>query len=327
LVTGGAGFIGSHVTRKLLDRGYRVRVLDKFLYGKGGLREGEEHPELEIMVGDITDPEAVGKAVSGVRAVIALAALVGDAACDLWPGRTNRINYEATGLLVAACRKVRLRRLVFASSCSVYGVNGTGFLYEDSALNPVSLYARTRILSEELLSREGGDLEPVILRLGTVCGVSPRMRFDLMVNTMTACAVVRKEIRVTGAEQWRPHLHVEDAADAFVLAAETAGAGGTILNVGSDDENFTVGEIAEKVAQRVEGVRIDEAPGGGDPRSYRVGFGRVREVLGFRAKRTVDDAIDGVSALLAADSGIDFASARFHNAKWLSGNGRRPGAE
>ncbi|HER19842.1 MAG TPA: NAD(P)-dependent oxidoreductase, partial [Chromatiales bacterium] len=181
LVTGGAGFVGSHLTRKLLERGYRVRLLDSFVYGDASLHEVRGNPNLEIVQGDICDRQDLRRSMKGARGVIALAALVGDPACELYPDRTMAVNYQSTHDTVEACREAGVERIVFASSCSVYGANGDRFLHEDSPQNPVSLYARTRIMSEEYLL-EQDDIQAVILRLSTVCGVSPRMRFDLMVN-------------------------------------------------------------------------------------------------------------------------------------------------
>ncbi len=263
--------------------------------------------------------------MQGARAVVALAAIVGDAACDLDPGRTMAINYESTRRLLAASRNAGVERLVFASSCSVYGANGTDFLHEDSHLRPVSLYARTRVMSEEILLNQH-DVEVVILRLATVCGVSPRMRFDLMVNTMTACATAQGTIRVTGAKQWRPHVHVQDAAEAFRLAVEGPPTEEKVFNLGSDHQNFTVGEIAERVAQRIPHTHIDYAPNGHDLRSYRVSFDRIRAVLGFEPQRTVDDAISEVGQLMSSGVVGDFRCDHFHNAKWLSTNGHLQGA-
>jgi len=325
LVTGGAGYVGSHLTRQLLARGHRVRVLDNFVYGQHGLDELGEHVDLELISGDICDERALTRAVSGVQAVVALAAIVGDAACDLDPERTMAVNYDSTRQMLNACREARVQRLVFASSCSVYGANGNDVLDEQSSLNPVSLYARTRIMSEELLLNQR-DLEVVILRLATVCGVSPRMRFDLMVNTMTACAMAHGAIKVSGAAQWRPHLHVQDAAQAFLCAVESRPGQENIFNVGSDEQNFTVGEIAEHVAQQVPNTQIEYAPNGHDLRSYRVSFDRIRNQLGFKAGRTVDDAISEVGQLMHSGVVSDFRHDQFHNAKWLSSNGRLQGA-
>jgi len=325
LVTGGAGYVGSHLTRKLLARGHRVRVLDTFVYGNHGLDEVSEDSNLELIQGDVCSERDLMSAVQGARAVVALAAIVGDAACDLDPERTIAINYESTRLTLAACQRARVERLVFASSCSVYGANGTEFLHERSHLNPVSLYARTRIMSEEILLNQS-QVEVIILRLATVCGVSPRMRFDLMVNTMTACAIAQGAIRVSGAKQWRPHVHVQDAAEAFRVAVEAPMPKEKVFNVGSDDQNFTVGDIAERVASRIPDTSIEYAPNGHDLRSYRVTCDRIRSELGFSPGRTVDDAIVEVDDLVSSGAVRDFRHEQFHNAKWLSANGRLQGA-
>jgi nucleoside-diphosphate-sugar epimerase len=325
LVTGGAGYVGSHLTRKLLARGHRVRVLDNFIYGSHGLDGIMDHPDVELMTGDICDDRALARATKGVRAVVALAAIVGDAACDLEPTRTMAINYESTRQLLDACRAAKVERLVFASSCSVYGANGNDIIHERSQLNPVSLYARTRIMSEELLLAQH-DVDVLILRLATVCGTSPRMRFDLMVNTMTACATAQGAIRVSGAKQWRPHVHVQDAAEAFLIAVEAERTREKTFNVGSDEQNYTVGEVAERVALQYPGTQIEYAPNGHDLRSYRVTFERIRDALGFRARRTVDDAITEVGGLMASGQIADFRHDRYHNAKWLSASGRLQGA-
>jgi nucleoside-diphosphate-sugar epimerase len=325
LVTGGAGYVGSHLTRKLLARGHRVRVLDNFVYGGHGLDDLADRDDVELITGDICDERALGRALSGVRAVVALAAIVGDAACDLDPNRTMAINYESTRQMLDACRAAQVQRLVFASSCSVYGAKDNDVLDENSTLNPVSLYARTRIMSEDLLLDQR-DVEVIILRLATVCGVSPRMRFDLMVNTMTACAQAQGAIKVSGATQWRPHLHVQDAAEAFLCAVETTRTGEKIFNVGSDGQNYTVGEIAERVAAKVPGTQIEYLTNAQDLRSYRVSFDRIRSELGFKPQRTVDDAIAEVGELLHSGVVADFRHDQFHNAKWLSANGRLQGA-
>lgn len=317
VVTGGAGYVGSHLTRQLLERGYRVRVLDNFVYGRQGLQELESNSNLEIVAGDIRAECDLNRAVKGARAVVALAAIVGDAACDLDPRRTMAINMASTVLTHAACRRARVERLVFASSCSVYGANGDGLLDEESTINPVSLYARTRVASEEVLLEECG-VDVIVLRLATVCGVSPRMRFDLMVNTMTAAATMQGGIRVSGAGQWRPHVCVGDVAHAFRLAVEAPAGRHRVFNVGSEGQNFTIGEIAERVAMRVRGTRVEYVPNGHDLRSYRVCFDRIRGELGFEPSQTVDDAIEEVSNLVARGAVADFQDERFHNAKWLS---------
>lgn len=322
LVTGGAGYIGTHLVRKLLERGHRVRVLEKFLYGEQGLADVSGEPRLEIQFGDVCDAKAVAKALTGVQSVVALAALVGDAACDLDPDFTMDVNFESSRTLLEGCRDHGVQRLVFASSCSVYGANGTDLVHEDSHLNPVSLYARTRIMSEELLLRERGPIEVVILRLSTVCGWSPRMRFDLMVNTITARAQVDRNVKILGAGQWRPHIHVQDAAEAFLLAATDAPAEalGGVFNIGGQHLNFTIGEIASKVAEQIPDVSVEYDEHVDDRRSYRVAFDRARDVLGFVPTRTVDDAIREVRKVIAEGDVNDYRDEIYHNLKWLQRN-------
>lgn len=325
LVTGGAGFVGSHLTRKLLERGYNVRLLDSFIYGDAGLEELKNDPNLEIIHGDICDRQDLRRAAKGARGVIALAALVGDPACELYPQRTMKVNFESTRDTVEVCKELGVERIVFASSCSVYGANGDNYLYEDSVQNPVSLYARTRIMSEDYLLQQH-DVETVILRLSTVCGVSPRMRFDLMVNTMTAHAVKDGVVKVFGADQWRPHLHVQDAAEAFIAGYESPAASGGVFNVGTEEENYTIGEVAEKVAAQVPGTVVEYGQNGADRRSYRVSFDKIRDTLGFRGQWTVDDAIAEIHDLLESGVVRDFRDDQFNNAKWLSNTDHWRGA-
>lgn len=319
LVTGGAGYIGSHLVRQLIEGGYRVRVLDKFIYGEHGLASLRNDPNLDLRYGDICNIRDVVQSVSGVSAVVALAALVGDAACDLDPREAQMTNFESTRVMLDACKEAGVRRLVFASSCSVYGANGNDILTETSELNPVSLYARTRIMSEDVLLKEHGAVEVVILRLSTVCGLSPRMRFDLMVNTITARASVDRRVRVIGASQWRPHIHVQDAAAAFRRAVEApaSSAAGQIFNVGHESQNFTIGEVADKVVAQVPGTEVEYSDNIEDRRSYRVSFERIRNGLGFEPSMTVDDAIREVRELLDSGAVPNYGDEVYHNVKQL----------
>jgi nucleoside-diphosphate-sugar epimerase len=320
LVTGGAGFIGSHLVRMLLERGYHVRVLDRFDYGQGGL-EGLIHPNFEIIQGDVCSSRDVSRAVRNVDGVIALAAIVGDPACNLDPEETVNLNYTSTKILAETCNFYGVRRLVFASSCSVYGASKSGgMLTERSRLNPVSLYARTRVLSENILFDRHGDVEPVVVRLATVFGLSPRMRFDLVVNTLTAKAVSDRRISIFGGKQWRPNVHCRDAARAFVMALEAPASdvAGEIFNLGGDANNHRINEIGDMVAQIVGDVSVerrDEIP---DPRDYRVSFAKIRRVLGFEPEYSVADGIREVAAAVRADPTLRrWQDARFHNVQAL----------
>ena len=299
LVTGGAGYIGSHVVRQLLDRGDRVRVLDLFLYGNQGLKALGDHPRLSLVVGDVRDPAAMQDAVAGADTVIALAALVGDAACDLDRHTAVSVNQEATELLVASCVDASVRRLVFASCCSVYGAGADAFLMESSTLNPLSLYARTRVASERIIDAHADRLSAVILRLPRVFGVSPRMRLDLLVNTLTAHAYFRRKLRVSGRPQPRAHLHVHDAATALLLAADARDTlvRGQRFNVGDDRSVHSVREIAAIIAAALPDTEIADAPPQRDARSFRLSFSKIRKTLGFARRFTV---ADGVAEIIAA---------------------------
>lgn len=318
LVTGGAGYIGAHLVRKLLQRGYRVRVLEKFMYGDHGLTDLAGESNLEIRYGDISSDRDMRSAAAGTRWVIALAAIVGDGACDVDPQETMITNFESTKTLIDACHAAGVQRTVFASSCSVYGAKGNDTLDEDSELNPVSLYARTRIMSEDVLEQRRGSLEVVILRLSTVCGWSPRMRFDLMVNAITARAAIEGSMRIVGANQWRPHIHVQDAAEAFLCSAidaPSSSADATRYNTGGNELNFTIGEVADKVMKRFPQTHAEYHDHIEDRRSYRVSFDRIRRAMGFVPRFTVDNAIDEVREHLMAGAVSDYNDIVYHNLK------------
>jgi nucleoside-diphosphate-sugar epimerase len=319
LVTGGEGYVGSHLVRMLLEKGYRVRVLDTFLFGDAGLAGCKEDPNLEIVEGDICNIRDMIRATKDAKAVIALAALVGDAACDLNHDETVAINIESTKILSNVVQLTpSIERVVFASSCSVYGATEGLVLNEGSRLNPVSFYARSRIVSEGILARELDDRSVVTLRLGTVFGGSERMRLDLMINTMTHRAVTTGKITVTGGEAWRPHVHVRDVAQGFLLAAEAPHekATGETFNVGSDQNNYTISETAVMVAAQIPGTTIDYHDVVEDLRSYRVSFDKIRHVLGFAARYRIEDGVREVQSLLERE-GFDAADPVYSNLKYL----------
>lgn len=320
LVTGGAGYVGSWLVRKLLERNYRVRILDSLLYGDQGLCDIADNSRLEVIEGDIRHLWTMARATKGVSGVIALAAFVGDAACELDPEETITTNYESVRLLADVCRRQGIQRVVFASSCSVYGANSALVLNEGSWLNPVSLYARTRIQAEEVLLQCCESFEVVILRLATVFGLSPRMRFDLLVNTLTLNAVVNRRMQIFGGEQWRPNLHVRDAADAFILALEAPRekVQKGIFNVGSNESNFTIAQIADLVKRHVGQVKMEIKAEQIDQRNYRVGFDKIRYVLGFQPRFTVEDGITEIAEALVRGLIQDPAADIYHNYRCLA---------
>jgi nucleoside-diphosphate-sugar epimerase len=289
LVVGGAGYLGSILVRKLLHAGRSVRVLDSFIYGRRSLDALEGHKGLDIVEGDFRNIQTVVESLRDIDAVVLLAAVVGDPAAQSRPEQTIETNVMAAQALAFACKLHCISRFIFASTCSVYG-RTKDVLDENAPLNPVSLYARSKIFSERnLLDLAGDNFSPTILRMGTLYGFSPRMRFDLVVNTMSMKAHMEKRIQVYGGSQWRPLLHVEDAAAAFqaCLDAPLARIGNQIFNVGSNAQNYKIIEIAELIGQTLRKVDIEVEHAQFDARDYRVSFDKIRRGLGFKPAQTI----------------------------------------
>lgn len=323
-VSGGAGYIGSVVVRELLERGHTVRVLDNLLFGDSSLTECIGHPGFSLVSGDVRARADWDRALAGAEAVLHLAGLVGDPVCALDPETTRAVNLESTEPFAEACRVHGVRRVVYASTCSVYGAAGDAWLNEDSPTAPVSLYAETNLRSEELLrERLGRDHALTVLRFATVFGVSPRMRFDLVVNLLAARAATTRRLEVHGGEQWRPQVHVRDVARALVRAVELPPetAAGT-YNVGGTAQNLRVRDLAERVAAAFPGttVTVQDVR---DPRSYRVSFDRIERRFGFTPERDVDAGVREVAGWLGARH-VDPEDPRYHNVRALEARlGRR----
>lgn len=300
LIVGGAGYLGSVLAARLLERGYAVRILDSFLYGRRSLELIPKSPVLEVVEGDLRNIHTCVSALDGVHAVVLLAAIVGDPASKIRPRETVETNVIAAQALAAACKLQYINRFLYASTCSVYGV-GDSLLDENAELRPVSLYARTKIASEKtILSMGDGYFAPTILRMGTLYGYSPRMRFDLVVNTMTMNAFCERKIRVFGGRQWRPLLSVQDAAEAYILCleADIAAVGRQVFNVGSDTQNYQVQDIARIIAESLGNVDVHYDNKSLDVRDYRVSFQKARDVLGFCARDSVAAASRKIHANL-----------------------------
>jgi nucleoside-diphosphate-sugar epimerase len=322
LVIGGAGFIGSILTRKLLKEGYGVIILDKFLYVEDSLKEIEDNPNLKIIKGDTRHIEDISKAISTADAVVHLAELVGDPACAINPRVTLDINYFATSLIAQICKKHQINRMIYMSSCSVYGSPGNdSLLSENSPLNPVSLYAKMKIESEKKLKElEDSNFKPTIFRLSTVFGASPRPRFDLVVNTFIAKAIKDKKITVFGGDQWRPNIHAEDVSDAIILAlgAPLNVVGGEIFNVGSESLNYTINGLAKIITDEFSDCELIIDNKEIDKRNYKVSFKKIRNKLNFVPKKSIKDAILEIGEMIEKNK-INIHSEKYHNLKLLKG--------
>lgn len=293
LVLGGGGYLGSVLTRQLLEAGYRVRVLDAFLFGEVGLADLPRGDRLEVRRADIRDLRAVSAALEGMDAAILLAALVGAPACDRDPRETTDVNLVASLAVAQAARAHAVGRLLYASTDSAYGIQ-EGIMVEDSLLNPISLYAQLKAEAEaEILRLRRPGFAPCVLRMATLYGYSPRMRFDLVLNLLTRNAAVHNKITIHGGAQWRPFVHVADAAAAYRLALEAplAAVDGQILNVGSNDQNYRIGELGDLIRKVFPHVAVATVPQTPDLRDYHVCFDKIEHALGYRVRYAVEDGI------------------------------------
>ena len=316
LVIGGAGYIGSVLTGLLLDRGYDTTIFDNLSFGDESIQDLTGRSNFHLIKGDLRDIAALSKAVLGRDAVILLAALVGESACDKDPKATSDINYLGARCAAEACKYYQVPRFLFASTDSCYGIQ-EGVLFEDSPLKPISLYAELkRDMERELLNMHGNGFGPTILRLATVYGLSPRMRFDLIINILTMHAVSQGRIRIHGGKQWRPLVHVADVARGFIHALEAPldQVAGQIFNIGSNEQNYRIGTLGELVKACIPDIQVETVDQPPDLRDYHVNFDKAAHVLNFRVERTVRDGISEIERAFSAGSFPDPAHPRYRNA-------------
>jgi len=297
LVTGAAGYIGSVLTRILLEKGYKVIGFDVLNFGGESLLGIYNHPGFTFIKGDIRNNDDVINAVIKSDAVIHLASIVGDPACFKQPELAEETNWLASKNLFDLCSEYKnIKRFIFASTCSNYGkMDGSGFLNEESPLKPVSLYAELKVKFEKyLLNTEvRDDLVPVSLRFSTAYGLSPRMRFDLTVNEFVKEAATGKELNIYGEQFWRPYCHVNDLASACILVLETLPekVRKNVFGVGNNNENYQKKMIAQEILKIIPEARIKYVHRTEDPRDYRVDFTKIKNKLGFGITKQVSDGL------------------------------------
>ena len=323
LVIGGAGYIGSALVPRLLDAGYYVRILDLLIYGDEPIRPWLDDPRLEVIRADFRQIDRVVTAMQDVDAVIHLGAIVGDPACALDESLTTEINLIATRMVAEVAKGYGVRYFVFASTCSVYGASDHP-LDENSLLKPNTLYAKSKAASEKVLLKMADEnFAPVILRFSTVYGLSGRYRFDLVVNLLTAKALIDGEITIFGGNQWRSFVHVDDAARSImhVLAAQPEVVRGQIFNVGSDEQNYTITRIGDMIHSYVPTARVINKGNQTDPNNYRVAFGKIRRMLGFYPDWTVEMGIEQVIGEVKSGRVTDYKLPEYSNISYLSKEG------
>lgn len=318
VITGGAGYVGWHLSRLLLEQGMSVTVMDDLLFGDEAIRALDGSAGFTFLKGNVLDVSDLAKAFEDAYAIIHLAAVVGDPACSKNPHYTRMVNIESTKSIVDIANYYNVERLLFASSCSVYGVASPDImLNEGSYLNPVSLYAETRILSENIILENCRAPAPTVLRLATAYGRSKRMRFDLAVNLMTIKALTGDRIKVFGGAQYRPFVHCEDIARAFVtaLAAPKKIVGREIFNVGGNDQNYRLKELGSLIGETL-GAPVELLPEMEDDRSYRVDFSKIRWLLGFQPGREVMESVLEIKKNFGSGEFSDWKDNKYYNVRY-----------
>jgi len=292
LVTGGAGYVGAILTPLLLKEGYRVRVLDLFLYGEHVLESSHNNENLDIIMGDIRDVALLKKSLLGCDAVIHLACISNDPSFELDPSLARTINYDAFIPLVDIAKDSGVTRFIYASSSSVYGVREELNVTEELELRPLTDYSKYKAMCEdELLKRKAPGFSVLTLRPATVCGYSPRLRLDLSVNILTSHAINKGKITVFGGNQLRPNFHVKDCAELYVKCLELPEAkiDGKIFNAGY--QNLTIMRIAELVKEIIGKNVSIETTLTNDNRSYHISSEKIKKELGYEPRYTIEDAV------------------------------------
>jgi nucleoside-diphosphate-sugar epimerase len=297
-VTGGAGYVGSVLVPKLLAAGHKVRVYDLMLYGDHGL---PKHENLTVYKGDIRDTPFFAQSIKGCDAIIHLACISNDPSFELDDGLSKAINYDCFEPMVAATKEAGVRRFIYASTSSVYGVSDAPEVTEDHPLVPITDYNKYKGLTEPLLLKyQSPDFECVVIRPATICGYSPRTRLDLSVNILTNHAVNKRKITVFGGPQKRPNIHIDDITDLYISLLDTPVEliQGETFNAGF--QNRTLADLAVIVKQVVEEEMPELAPieivttSSDDLRSYHVSSDKIAKKLGFRPRYTIEDAVRGL---------------------------------
>jgi len=295
LVTGGAGYIGSVLTRKLVESKYNVKVLDSLIFGQDGISDLVSNESVKLFSDDIRNEKILTYALKDVDCVIHLAAIVGEPLCNRIPRAAKQINELATKKIVDLCKKMDVQRLVFASTCSNYG-SALETVNEDAPLESLSLYSETKVKSEStILNSEDRNFEPCVLRFATAYGLSPRMRFDLLLQEFIRDALIDKKISIFGPNHWRPLVHVDDIASACIIAIENSKyISGEVYNVGDNRENYTKKDLAEMIQKHIPSSTIEIIESKQDPRNYKVSFDKIKNKLNFNISKTAENGIDEI---------------------------------
>jgi len=325
LVTGGAGYVGAVLVSKLLDKGYYVKVLDLYIYGEDVLNSVKDNPNLEQIKSDIRDKDLLKKVLRDCDAVVHLACISNDPTFELNPDLSRSINYDAFEPLVQISRESGVKRFIYASTCSVYGISDAENVTEDHPLVPITDYNKYKGLCEPILLKyQSPNFTTVVIRPATVCGYSPRQRFDLTVNILTNHAYNTNRITVFGGKQTRPNIHIEDITDLYCMLLELPDKqiAGKIYNAGY--QNRCIADIAEIIRDVInnefpenKNAKIATVPSD-DPRSYRISSEKIKKELNFIPQYTIEDAVhDLINAFQAGKLPDSMDDIRYYNIKTM----------
>ncbi len=328
LVTGGAGYIGSLLTSELLRANFHVTVIDSLLFGGELLVPFLHHPNFHFVKADVTEPRAVKDALRGEwpkpSAIVHLAAIVGFPACQAVGKQVAwRYNVEAVKQVYQQASDLGVERFIFSSTYSNYGLMADGKpVSEESALNPQSLYAETKVAAEEyLLGQKDGASAPLLFRFATLYGISPRTRFDLIVNQFVLDAFTKHQLLIYQRGYSRSFVHVRDVVRGILMGLDTAQAKirGQVYNLGTEKGNYTKDQIVEHVLKRIPETVVDykNLTFGGDMRDISVSFAKIQRELGFEATLDIDDGVREL--LFALKSGLirNPLDQRYRNAQFI----------
>ncbi|WP_457557196.1 NAD-dependent epimerase/dehydratase family protein [Candidatus Harpocratesius sp.] len=318
LIIGGAGYIGSHLCQLLVDN-YKLRILDNLTFGIEPIRNLIEKENFELIQGDFLHIPTLIRSFNNIDKIIHLASIVGDPACKIDPDLTVKINIQGVKVLGILAKYFGIQKLIFASTCSVYGFYTDAILTEKSGLNPVSLYAESKVEAEKILLKLADmNFHPIILRFGTVFGLSSRMRFDLAINLLSALAIVEKRITLFDGEQWRPFIHVKDIGKCIKIVLETdkfEEFSGEIFNVGSNHLNCQIKDLGIYFREVFkDSIEIFHNNDKEDNRSYRVNFDKISTVFHFKPDFDILDAINEIRKFFENNQ-IDFREKKYSNSK------------
>lgn len=319
LITGGAGYVGSVLTNKLVTKNYDIKVIDSLVFGNDGISNLKSNKKIHFFNIDIRDTEKMKDVLKDVDCVVHLAAIVGEPLCKKNPEAARQINEFATKNLVLLSKRYNVKRFIFASTCSNYG-SSLDMVDESSPVQPLSLYSECKVNSENyILKMNNEKFETCVLRFATAHGLSPRMRFDLLLQEFLRDSLIEGKISIFGEDFWRPLVHVEDMSDACisVIDAPSKLIAGQIFNVGSNKENYTKKQLAETIQKFVKNTEIEIVKSKNDVRNYKVSFEKIKNVLNFKPKKSIEDSIIEIMKEIK-NNGLDPKDSEFSNISKLT---------